>query len=446
MKILYLSLFYPPHHIGGTENYTHGFAKGLQALGHETQVLCVEEWGEGDTYWNPPTDDVFDGVSVHKLNLNWTRAPHVNRFLYDNSIVADYVRDYLRQVKPDVVHVTSCNTLSASVIQVAKQAGVPVIVTLTDFWFLCPRVNLVKRDGTMCNGHVPEAECFNCLVGDSKIYRASERVLGKNATNNLLGALGEQAILARLPGLRGTALNMRERRAKMHKALQYADRLIIASQSGYDLFRLNDFAMPIDVVHYGHDLAWMRDYHGKTQRDAIHFGFIGQVSPLKGPHLLIQAFKDANPNGKARLLVYGNLDKDPAFGQQLRALADQRTDIEFRGIYAHADSGKVFADIDVLVVPSIWNDYPLIINEAFATQTPVMASDIAGMSEFVRPEVCGLLFERGYIADLAKQLGRVMNEPGLLARLRANAPHVKTIQEAIAEMLQVYQSVARSSK
>lgn len=441
MKVLYLTHLYPPQHIGGTENYTHALAKGLSALGHQAQVLCVTDWERGERYWNGPSDDVFDGVPVRRLRMNWMKAPEVNRYLYDNPMVADYVEKYLGEIKPDLVHVTSCNTLSASVVKAAKQAGLPVVVTLTDFWFVCPRVTLLKGDGSNCSGHVAAHECIECLMYGSKAYRWPRRVLPENLNLKLFNTLSQHGKITRFPGLRGMAMDICDRRTKLHLALAQADRVLTASPSARDLFLLNDFSMPIEVVSYGHDLSWLNHYVGKTLRKVLSFGFIGQISPMKGPQLLIDAYKNASQNGQARLLIYGNMEKDPGFSQQLRSLADGRQDIEFRGTYSHADSGKVFSEIDALVVPSLWNDYPLIINEAFAAQTPVIATDLGGMSEFVQPEVSGLLFKRGDLMGLTHQLRRVIEEPKLLERLRAGIPNVKSIEEAIQEMLRIYEGV-----
>jgi glycosyltransferase involved in cell wall biosynthesis len=163
--------------------------------------------------------------------------------------------------------------------------------------------------------------------------------------------------------------------------------------------------------------------------------------PLKGAHLLIEAYLKACRGGEARLLVYGRLDNDPAFGRRLRSMAAGRPDIEFRGTYAHVESARVFSEIDVLVVPSLWPDYPLIINEAFAAQTPVIATDIGGMSESVQDGISGLLFDRGSVEGLVRQIRRILCEPGLLARLRAGLPRVKNMEDAVVEMEQIYQTL-----
>ena len=443
MKILFLTHLYPPRHIGGTETYTHGLGQELIRAGHQVQVLSVEDWENGEAYWNGVTDDTYEGVPVRRLHLNWTHAPDVNRYLYDNPMVAQYLKTYLAEVQPDVVHVTSCNTLSASVIGAVKQAALPIVVTLTDFWFVCPRVTLLRGDGTLCDGQVTDEDCLECLLQDARIYRWSKQSVGRSAAVKLLSVASQHGNLTRLSGLRGMAIDIHHRRTILHQALYQADRVLIASESARKIFQNNGFSMPIEVVHYGHDLSWLKAYPGKRPNDTVRLGFIGQIAAMKGPQLLIETYRKANSNGHAQLFIYGNLDKDSHFGQYLRSLAEGRSDIEFRGTYPHAESGRIFSELDVLVVPSLWHDYPLIINEAFATQTPVIASNFGGMSEFVQHDVNGLLFERGSAEDLATQLNRVIMEPGLVERLRRGIPRVKSMAEAVSEMLGVYDELIR---
>ena len=70
-----------------------------------------------------------------------------------------------------------------------------------------------------------------------------------------------------------------------------------------------------------------------------------------------------------QVVIYGNVDKVPEYGAQLRALAAELPNLTFGGTYAHEQSAAIFAGLDVLVVPSLWYDFPLIIYEAFATNT-----------------------------------------------------------------------------
>jgi glycosyltransferase involved in cell wall biosynthesis len=83
----------------------------------------------------------------------------------------------------------------------------------------------------------------------------------------------------------------------------------------------------------------------------------------------------------------------------------------------------------------------LVIQEAFAAKIPVIATNLGGMAEAVTHEVNGLLFERGDVDDLARQLRRVADEPGLLPKLRSGIPPVKTIEQEVTELETMYRDL-----
>jgi len=374
------------------------------------------------------------------VNLNWTKAPDPFAYLYDNPVVADHLAAFLDQTQPDLVHVTSCETLSASVLRVVKDARLPLVLSLTDFWFLCPQTNLLRSDGDNCDGLTTAWECLRCKLYPSKAYRWSSLLLPERCVSRLLTTISRYPILSRQRGLRGMAGDIARRKAFLHEALTWPDVRITASPFVHDVHVANGVAAPIRVQPYGHDLSWLDSYAGKEPSEEIRIGFIGQIVPSKGVHLLLRAagsLQDSIGDGR-RLLIYGDLEKNPEYGAQLRRLVAGLDNVRFCGTYDHDGSADVFAQIDVLVVPSLWYDFPLVIYEAFATGTPVIATNLGGMAEAVTNEVSGLLFERGDVDDLTRQLRRLVEEPGLLERLQAGVPRVKTIEEEVTELEQVY--------
>jgi glycosyltransferase involved in cell wall biosynthesis len=211
MKVLFISNGYPPQRWAGTETYTASLAEGFYRLGHEVHVLCAGEWDSGDVYWAGVSDDVHNGVHVRRLHLNWEKSPNPFRYIYENPVVADYVEGFLDWLRPDVVHVTSCETLSASVLRVVKAANLPLILSLTDFWFLCPRINLLHGDGRNCDGRTTPGECTECMMWQTRAYRISKKVLPNRLLVPILETVGKTPFVARLRGLRGWTGNMKER-------------------------------------------------------------------------------------------------------------------------------------------------------------------------------------------------------------------------------------------
>ena len=445
MKILFIANGYPPRRWAGTETYTAGLAKELQRRGHFVQVLCAGEWDKGPAYLNGAEDDLHDGIQVRRLNLNWQKAPDVFRYLYDDPVVEQYLVNLLTLDRPDLVHVTSCETLSASVLRAAKRTGLPAVLSLTDFWFLCPRMTLLHGDGALCDGQTTPWQCLRCMLYSGKAYRWPKRLLPDRLLGPILLEISRHSSLTRQRGLRGMAGDMANRKALLREMLQWPEVRTTASAFVRDIFQANGVSSPIRVQPYGHDLAWLHDYPGNTPSSRIRFGYIGQIASLKGAHLLVEAVRhlEALFPGRFTLSVYGNLQADEQYGERLRALAAGSESVRFRGTYAHERTGEVFTNLDVLVVPSTWYDFPLIIHEAFAAEVPVIATKLGGMAEVVTHEVNGLLFERGNVADLTRQLARMVAEPQTVDRLRAGIQPVRTVADEVTELEAIYEHTCR---
>jgi glycosyltransferase involved in cell wall biosynthesis len=153
-------------------------------------------------------------------------------------------------------------------------------------------------------------------------------------------------------------------------------------------------------------------------------------------HILIDAFNGLPPS--ARLTIAGDENAFPGYCGLLRSRA-QHAGIEFVG---RLDREEVWGNLyqaDVLVVPSLWYETSsLIVQEAFATGTPVIAAGHGALAERVHHDSDGLLTPPGDVLALRQALQRVMSEPDLLARLRAGIVPVVGLEEHARQVEQVY--------
>lgn len=448
VNILFASNGFPPEQRGGTETYTAGLARALAARGHDVTVLCGGIWDAGPKYWNGVRDEVHDGVAVRRVDVNWTNAPDPFRYLFDNPVTFAYLLDYLTTRRPHVVHVTSCERLSGSVITAARRLRIPVVLSLTDFWFLCPRMTLLRTDDVNCAGTTTAWECTKCLASGAKVYRWTQAVFAEPTAARVLATVGRVPLLARQRGLRGMVGDMSTRKVHLKRVFFEANSRITASSFVRDRFVACGFDAPIRVQPYGHDIEWLARNVGKTRGDRTRLGFIGQITPHKGAHVLLEAVARLDPAVQARFEVhiFGDTQKAPEYLAELQRLASGLPRVQFRGPYAHGDSADVFASIDVLVVPSLWYDFPLVMHEAFASGTPVIATRLGGMAEVVRHDVNGLLFERGDATGLATLLRRFVDEPGLADRLRGGITPVKTVNDEADEFEELYRELIRAGR
>jgi glycosyltransferase involved in cell wall biosynthesis len=81
----------------------------------------------------------------------------------------------------------------------------------------------------------------------------------------------------------------------------------------------------------------------------------------------------------------------------------------------------VLASLDVLVLPSAYEEMGSVLTEAMASGLPVVASDVGGIPEVVRHGETGLLVPPGDVDALAAALDRLVADAGLRARLSAGA-------------------------
>ena len=224
------------------------------------------------------------------------------------------------------------------------------------------------------------------------------------------------------------------------QAITLADLRITASSFVRDIFLINHIRTPITILPYGHDLSWVNEQVGKTKSECLRIGFIGQITYSKGVHLLIEAVNLLNRAYKEKiaLSIFGNIYHSVDYSTKLLELTRESSNIKFTGTYLHEQSAGIFSELDILVVPSLWYDFPLIIYEAFATKTPVIATNLGGMAEAVKHGVNGLLFERGNADDLKNQLVRLIDEPDLLNKLRRGISPVMQIQEHVDKLERIY--------
>jgi glycosyltransferase involved in cell wall biosynthesis len=430
-----------PEHYAGVEIVTLGLAQELRARGHETYVLAPKRSIPGNDIEPGEIEDYeFEGVPVRRVGRPREGLSRPYRLDYENETMARRVREYMREVRPDIVHAEHFQGLSACVIPVFKEHGVPLVYTATDFWTFCPVVDLYRHDGVLCEG--PElAHCTRCIASRYPGTRMKATVdVMPDAALQAAGRLSETSLSDFSRSLRQVRA-LKERPGYIREKMEQVDYIIVYTELMRDLLLANGIGKgKLEVSHYGIDTSNISKVpRNRNLPPPLRVGFIGTLAPHKGCDTLIRAFKTLPRELEATLTIYGNLERFKSFVNRLRGLAKSDERIDFAGPFQRERIGQVLAELDVLVVPSRWyENQPGVILEAFAAGMPVVATDLGGMSEFVKHEENGLLFEPENAEDLARQLRRVGEEPGLLERLRAGIGPVKTVKENVDELEDLY--------
>ncbi len=413
MRILTVVHDYLPAHIAGTELHAHQTGAELARRGHVVTALFTERdlsAAEGSVR-EGELDSVRTLEVVHQREYSDVRES----FLEERSLA--WFRTALERVRPDVVHFHHFAYFGARCAEVAREARVPVVATLHDYHLLCANSILLHGDGSLCE----PGPCHECLEGHP-LHPARQSVRDADRARAFADAMGE-------------------RRTIHARVLSRVDRVICPSRFLAERFLAEGWLEEsrVSVMKAGYP-GPRRTARRSDPAAPLRVGYVGGVYAAKGVHVLIEAFEHL-AGLPVRLDVFGVLDWFPEYVAGLRLRAAGKP-IAFRGRFEPTDIDRVLAEIDVLVVPSLWyENMPITIQEAFRNSIPVVATDLGGMGEAVEHGVSGLLFPRGDARALADHLARLSRDRELLFALASGTPAPPSLEEIVSELEALYREL-----
>ena len=130
MRVLLVSHRFPPHSAAGTEVYTAELARRLQARGHEVHVFSShKDTGRDDltlerrSHAGVPVTEVINNLYHESFEQTW-QHPGVDAVF----------REEVQRIDPEVIHFQHLMYLSVGCLEIARESGAAVLMTLHDFW------------------------------------------------------------------------------------------------------------------------------------------------------------------------------------------------------------------------------------------------------------------------------------------------------------------------
>ena len=435
MNILLVVHDFLPKHQAGAELYTYNVARTLQDRGHEVSIYTREygypdeKFREEDTEYNgiKVKTVYFNSINNNKFNLlknfrtdfylpflgqncNEPIDELLRKFYQDfyNPVLQRHFNKHLDQTRPDIIHIQHLKGLSASFIGVARKRKIPTVLTLHDYWFMCPTIQLLTSSHQRCSGPLYGLRCPACLL----------------TTLNPLIAWCLRPFLSALFFIRTTYL----------KHLINKVDLIIAPSNFIRKKYIEHGISREKVIFLDNGIrSNLSKFYKNNPGNKIRFAYIGLLMPQKGIHVLVEAFNKLKDES-AELSIYGEPGYASNYYEKLRHSAINPA-TKFMGSFDNKRVYEIFAEIDVLVVPSIWyENSPLTIHEAALACVPVITSNVGGMAELIERMKNGLLFKVGDANDLYEKMKLFIDNPQLIKEMKINTEKVKTIEENVKEL------------
>lgn len=305
-----------------------------------------------------------------------------------------------------VVHLHSwTKSLSSSVVHAVRDAGFPLICTLHDYFSICPTGALYDfQSNRICRLEPMSGQCVRTHC-DSRRY------------SHKLYRVARQAVQSGRGGLPG---DLRE--------------FIVVSRFSEALLRPH---LPLDaqVIHVRNPIE-IEPALATDLSDNRCVVMVARPSRLKGTELFLQACERA----QVQAVCIGE-------GPERAELERRFRNARFTGQLSRADVSHEMRQAVALVLPSLgYETQGLVVDEAAALGVPAVVADTCAATDSVVHEGTGLVFKSGDVGSLAQALRRMVDEPGLAARLGA-AAHERfwrdppTPQAHARHLMQVYAGV-----
>ncbi|MGC1428566.1 MAG: glycosyltransferase [Albidovulum sp.] len=372
MHVLVINVFFAPHTYGGATHVAEQVSRQLIARsGARVTAISVMARPEFGSYLVMKSEAA--GIVNYLINLPTGRS---YRQMYNNPEVINLITSIARELKPDVAHVHCVQDIGAGVLPAFKALGIPTILSVHDFWWLCERQFMIRPDGKYCGQNPIDVEqCVGCVTNHSAARDRHTYLIAQAATANLV---------------------------------------TYPSTFARDLCERSGLAPGKGVVWENGTVPPSEGFAAaQAERRAddprIVFGFVGGPSPIKGWPIVQDTFRTLGRTDLKGYLVDASLDGSWYAKGRHNELQGEWI------VHPRYDSTTMddfYVKIDVLLFLSQWKEtFGLTIREALARGIHVIQTDGGGTVEHGGLDRVRLLKIGDGPAQLRPEIERILDNP-----------------------------------
>jgi glycosyltransferase involved in cell wall biosynthesis len=349
-------------------------------------------------------DDINDDTSIARIQLaldtTWSRETYRS------------LRKLIELERPDVAHFhNTFPQISPSAYAACQSLGVPVVQTLHNYRLICAGA-LLQRDGRPCEECLGKSPVLGLLPGlRHRCYRDS------------VAATGALTLMLAANRINGSYT-------------RNVNRYVALTQ--FAASRLAAGGLPAERIVVKPNFLNEPPEAGSGRGG--YAVYVGRLSHEKGVLTLIEAWREIQG---LRLKIVG---EGPLYSRLRETAESAGLNIDFLGQLSRGDVLNVVADAIVQIVPSEWYEgFPMVLLEAFACGTPVIAAKIGSLDEIVQEGITGTKFSPGNADDLAGAVRRLIANAEGLTRMREMSretfQRLYTAEQNASQLLGIYRDI-----
>lgn len=378
-----------------------------------------------------------------------------------------FFKKALKEIKPDIIHIQALAALPSSLIEIIKKENIPVIMTLQDYFLLCPTVRLFDYTENICTIKNVGETCIKCcqtppdrkdfvkktIIYELKkfhlykitkfLYSFIKKFKGKEKKDSLLKKINIEKSNKNL------ANEFQKRRDINIERLNKIDLLIAQSYKVEEVYRkmLNRkngiFTLHLTLDHFN----LIKPKFIENINFPINFAVLnGCASVIKGSKLMLETIKILNKKGVNKFF------KLHIFGEISEEIKDEIlsfNNVLYHGPYDVSELDKILNEIDVGIIPSVWEEaYGYVGIEFLAKGIPVIGNNKGGIIDYVKDDLTGIVNKSSSAEELASIMETIIKNPNIIKTLNEKILKnknqiIKNIKEHFYELDKIYKGLLR---
>lgn len=321
------------------------------------------------------------------------------------------IRTILMELNISLIHVHHVLGHTLDVFYEAFRLNIPVVITLHDFYYLCPTINLLDVNLEYCKGVHNHQKCLKCSI----------EKLGYN--HDIID----------------------EWRTEIRKLLAGAAQLFAPSHSTKEIYceYYNEIRSKVLVFEHG-TIYRKLGYNSQSDIQYLNIAFVGQISPHKGSNLIYDLVTNNEDTG-IKWHLFGGIGDN-----KFRQLS--RSNLVMYGAYDSGEITKLLQEnnIHLVCILSIWPEtYCYTLTESLLAGIPVLATDIGALGERVRANQVGWLVNYDSTAeDILAKIKEIKNDVIKYDKVveQIASCEFKTASDMCSGYYNIYESLLRSQR
>lgn len=466
MRVLHVGYGFIPWRGGGLVEYAESIMSEQAKKGYEVAYFC-----SGRHY--PIYTKTFlktwrkDGYKIYEVinPLIFHGGDRGTFFDLESMPIEKLFLKVLKEFKPNLIHIHELAGLPSSLIDVIKDNTIPVIMTLQDYFLLCPTLKLFDYAENDCIEMDVGKKCIFCIKSD---VQGNKKALIRNTFIYELKKIhlpikilkGFYKFLKKILLRKKTAIHIenrsntydakisdffQKRRDTNVKRLQKIDLLIAQSYKVEEIYKFFVKGCKIKTIHL--TVRHIEKILPKTIKPKIplKFGTLnGMASIPKGAYLLYRAIEILNKKGlgnKFELHIFGGML------DEIKEKLNKLNNIFYHGVYHVNDLNKILENIDVGIIPSIWQEaYGYVGIEFLAKGIPIIGNNKGGIVDYTIDGFTGWVNKTSTAEELAEIMEKIINNPMIIQDynqkiLKERKNLIKTIEQHFYELDEIYKKV-----